>query len=198
MDEQFINECGGCRLVGADVPDVELEVYQNDEIKKIKLGDYKGKWLILFFYPADFTFICPTELEEMADHYESFKKIGAEVISASADTVFAHKAWHDISPAVKKITFPMAADPAGKLSKFLGVYLYDEGITLRGTFIVNPEGKIVSAEVNDNSIGRSAGELLRKLQAAKFVSEHKGQVCPASWKPGDKTLEPGLDLVGKI
>jgi peroxiredoxin (alkyl hydroperoxide reductase subunit C) len=185
-------------LVGSNLPDIEFEVYQDEEIKKVKISDYKGKWLILFFYPADFTFVCPTELEEMADNYEAFKKEGAEIISVSTDTVFVHKAWHDTSDAIKKIKYPMAADPTGNLSRALGVYIEKEGIALRGSFIVNPEGKIVLAEVNDNSIGRNAKELLRKLQAAKFVSEHDGQVCPASWTPGSDTLEPGLDLVGKI
>lgn len=194
------DSCGsfGQTLVGSQIPDMELEAYQDDKIKKVKLRDYKGKWLVVFFYPADFTFVCPTELEELADNYESFKKLGAEILSVSTDTVYVHKAWHDTSPAIKKISFPMLADPTRKLCSALGVHIHNEGVALRGTFIVNPESKIVSMEVNDNSIGRSAGELLRKLQAAKFVSEHKGQVCPASWKPGDDTLEPGLDLVGKI
>ncbi len=203
--------CGGCgdcggdsydsfgqTLVGSQIPNMELEAYQDNKIKKIKLHDYEGKWLVVFFYPSDFTFVCPTELEELADNYESFKKLGAEILSVSTDTVYVHKAWHDTSPAIKKITFPMLADPTRKLCSALGVHIHNEGVALRGTFIVNPEGKIVSMEVNDNSIGRSAKELLRKLQAAKFVSEHKGQVCPASWQPGDETLEPGLDLVGKI
>ena len=203
--------CGGCgdcggdgydsfnqTLVGSQVPNMELEAYQDDKIKKIKLHDYEGKWLVVFFYPSDFTFVCPTELEELADNYESFKKLGAEILSVSTDTVYVHKAWHDTSPAIKKITFPMLADPTRKLCSALGVHIHNEGVALRGTFIVNPEGKIISMEVNDNNIGRSAKELLRKLQAAKFVSEHKGQVCPASWQPGDDTLEPGLDLVGKI
>ncbi len=185
-------------LVGSDLPDFEIETYQNEKIEKVKLSDYKGKWLILFFYPADFTFVCPTELEEMADSYEAFKKEDAEVISVSTDTVFVHKAWHDTSDAIKKISYPMAADPTGALSRMLGVYIEKEGLALRGSFIINPEGKIVLAEVNDNSIGRNAKELLRKLQAARYVSEHDGQVCPASWTPGSDTLEPGLDLVGKI
>jgi len=185
-------------LIGSKLPDIEFETYQDEKIEKVKLSDYEGKWLILFFYPADFTFICPTELEEMADNYEAFKKEDAEVVSVSTDTVFTHKAWHDTSDAIKKIKYPMAADPTGKLSKALGVYIEKEGLALRGSFIVNPKGEIVSAEVNDNSIGRSARELLRKLQAAKYVSEHDGQVCPASWAPGGDTLEPGLDLVGKI
>lgn len=184
--------------INQKIPDFELEIYHNDEIKKIKLSDYLGKWLVLLFYPADFTFICPTELEEAAEHYEEFKKSGTEIMSVSTDTVFSHKAWHDTSPAVGKIKYPMAADPTGKLCKEFGTYIEEEGLSLRGSFIIDPDGALKACEIHDNSIGRSAAEILRKLQAAKFVRENKGQVCPANWKPGDKTLKPGLDLVGKI
>jgi len=201
--------CEPTTMVGMEIPDFELEAYlpaqsearqagHKDDVKKIKLSDFKGKWLILFFYPADFTFVCPTELEDMQDHYEQLKKEGAEVLSVSTDTVYVHKAWHDHSEAIGKITFPMVADPTGKLCKALGVYIHNEGVALRGSFIVDPEGKLVSYEVNDNSIGRNAKELVRKVQAAKFVAEHGGKVCPAKWEPGSDTLEPGLDLVGKI
>ncbi len=185
-------------FVGQKLPDIELDAYHGDEEKKIKFSDYKGKWLILFFYPADFSFVCPTELEEMANNYEKFKELNTEILSISTDTVFVHKAWHDTSDAIKKIEFPMVADPTTKFSQALGVLIEDEGLALRGTFIVNPEGEIVSTEVNDNSIGRNVKELIRKLQAAQFVSKHGDKVCPASWEPGDDTLEPGLDLVGKI
>ncbi len=184
--------------IGQTISDFELEAFQGEQIKKIKLSDYRGKWLVLLFYPADFTFICPTELEEAAERYEEFKKNGAEIISISTDTVFAHKAWHDVSPAVKKIGYPMAADPTGKLCKEFGTYIEEEGLSLRGSFIIDPDGILKACEIHDNSIGRSAAEILRKLQAAKFVRDNKGQVCPASWKPGEKTLKPGLDLVGKI
>lgn len=184
--------------INQKIPDFELEIYHNDEIKKIKLSDYHGKWLVLLFYPADFTFICPTELEEAAEHYEEFKKSGAEIVSVSTDTVFSHKAWHDVSPAVGKIKYPMAADPAGKLCKEFGTYIEEEGLSLRGSFIIDPDGILKACEIHDNSIGRSAAEILRKLQAVKFVRENKGQVCPANWKPGEKTLKPDLDLVGKI
>jgi len=184
--------------IGQKIPDFELEAFHNEEIKKIKLSDYNGKWLVLLFYPADFTFICPTELEEAADRYEEFKKSGAEVLSVSTDTVFVHKAWHDKSQAIKKVKFPMLADPMGKLCRELGTYIEEEGLSLRGSFIIDPDGILKSFEIHDNSIGRSAEEILRKLQAAKFVREHKGQVCPANWKPGKETLKPGLDLVGKI
>ena len=185
-------------LIGKKLPDLELEAYHQDKIKKIKFSDYKGKWLILIFYPADFTFICPTELEEMAEYYQRFKKLGAEVFSVSTDTVFVHKAWHDNSPAIKKVKFPMIADPAGNLCKELGTYIPEQGLSLRASFIVDPQGVIRAYEMHDNSIGRSAEEIFRKFQALKFISQHKGLVCPASWKPGKKTLKPGLDLVGKI
>lgn len=185
-------------LIGQQVPDMELEALVDNEVKKIKLSDYKGKWMVLVFYPADFTFVCPTELEELAGLYEQFQAEGAEVLSVSTDTVFVHKAWHDNSAAIGKIKYPMVADPTGKLCRHLGTYIFEEGLSLRGSFIVDPDGVIKTVEINDNSIGRSAHELLRKLQAAKFVHEHGDQVCPASWKPGSDTLQPGLDLVGKI
>ncbi len=184
--------------VGFEIPDFEVEAFHENDVKKIKLSDYRDKWLILFFYPADFTFVCPTELEEMADNYDEFKKSDAEILSVSTDTVFAHKAWKDVSPAIKKINFPMVADPTGKVSRAFGTYIEDEGLALRGSFIIDPDGILRGSEINDNNIGRSAKELLRKLQAAKFVREHGGNVCPANWHPGDDTLEPGLDLVGKI
>ena len=180
------------------IPDFELQAYQNEEIKKIKLSDYRDKWLVLVFYPADFTFVCPTELSELADHYNEFQALGAEVMSVSTDTVFVHKAWHDQSPVIKKIKFPMLADPTGNLCRAFGTYIESEGLSLRGTFIVDPDGVLKALEINDNSIGRSARELVRKLQATKYVREHNGEVCPASWEPGKDTLHPGLDLVGKI
>ncbi len=180
------------------VPDVELEAFHSGKIKKIKLSDYKGKWIILLFYPADFTFVCPTELEEAAKYYSEFKKLGAEILSVSTDTAFVHKAWHDNSPSIKKIKFPMVADPTGKLCQEFGTYIEKEGLSLRGTFIIDPDGQLKAFEMHNNSIGRSVKEILRKLQAAKFVREHKGLVCPASWEPGKRTLKPGLKLVGKI
>jgi len=180
------------------VPDIEMQAFQDDEIKKIKLSNYKGKWLAVVFYPADFTFVCPTELGELADRYEEFKKTGAEILSVSTDTVYTHKAWHDSSPTIKKIKYPMAADPSGKMSREFGVYIEDEGVALRGSFVIDPDGRLKAFEIHDNNIGRSAKELLRKIQAAKFVRESKGEVCPASWEPGKETLKPGLQLVGKI
>ena len=189
--------------IGDALPELVLPAYHptKDEEVSIRITDYKGKWKIFFFYPADFTFVCPTELEEMAENYDAFQKEGAEVFSVSTDTVFVHKAWHDHSEAIKKIKYPMVADPAGALCKLFGVYITvggDAGLALRGTFIVDPEGVLRTIEINDNSIGRSAKETLRKLRAAKFVAEHGGNVCPASWEPGGETLKPGMDLVGKI
>lgn len=184
--------------IGKQITDFELEAYFEDKIQKIKLSNYKNKWLVLFFYPADFTFVCPTELEDMANHYEKFQSINTEILSISTDTVFVHKAWHNNSPAIRKIKFPMVADPTGKLCHEFGTYIENEGLSLRGTYIIDPDGVLKAFEVHDNSIGRSAAEILRKLQAAQYVLEHGGEVCPANWKPGDKTLKPGLDLVGKI
>ena len=185
--------------VGDMVPEeLDFEVYHKDEIHRMSFKDLRGKWTVLFFYPADFTFVCPTELEDMAKNYEAFQKENAEIVSVSTDTPFVHKAWHDESPAIKTINYPMAADPAHVLSDLFGVLIEEEGVALRGTFIVDPEGVIKGVEINDNSIGRAAKETLRKLKAAKYVNEHPGNVCPANWDEGENTLKPGLDLVGKI
>jgi peroxiredoxin (alkyl hydroperoxide reductase subunit C) len=184
--------------IGHVIPDFELEAFQKEEVKTLRLSDYKGKWLVLFFYPADFTFVCPTELEEMANLYPQFQKANAEVLSVSTDTVFVHKAWHDTSKAIGKIAFPMVADPSGNLSREFGAYIEGVGLSLRGSFVIDPDGVLKAFEIHDNSIGRSAAELLRKLQAATFVRENGGEVCPANWTPGKATLTPGLDLVGKI
>jgi len=178
----------------------EVEIFFDKGSKK-ESKYTKGKWLIFLFYPADFTFICPTELEETAELYKEIAKEGAEVFSVSTDTVFVHKAWHDNSPAIKKVTFPMLADPTGAISKLFGTYIEtgnDAGLSLRGTFLIDPDGKLKTIEIHDNSVGRSATELLRKLHAAKFTRSNKGLVCPANWSPGKKTLKPGMDLVGKI
>ena len=184
--------------IGQKIEDLEFEYYQNLDIKKQRFSDFNGKWLVLLFYPADFTFICPTELEDAARRYEAFKKEGAEIFSISTDTIYVHKAWHDQSAAVSKIRYPMIADPAAKMCRYFGTYSDDIGTSLRGTFIIDPDRILKSLEIHDNSIGRSAEEILRKLQAAVFVHGHEGEVCPANWHPGDKTLKPGLDLVGKI
>ncbi|MEK6899697.1 MAG: redoxin domain-containing protein [Nanoarchaeota archaeon] len=184
--------------INRPAPKFEAKAFQDDQIKTVKLDSYKGKWVALVFYPADFTFICPTELGELADHYEELQKLNVEVLSISTDTVFVHKAWHDNSETIKKIKFPMVADPNGQICRDYGTYIAEEGLSLRGTFIVDPDGILKAFELHDNSIGRSAKELIRKIKAAQFVREHGGEVCPASWEPGKATLKPGLHLVGKI
>lgn len=184
--------------INEPAPEFHEDAYYKDEIKKIKLSSYRGKWVVLFFYPGDFTFVCPTELAQLAAYHDTFKKMNTEIISVSRDTAFVHKAWHDNSPMIKTINFPMLADPTAKVCKDYGTYIEEEGLSFRATFIINPEGIIKSFEINDNSIGRSIDELIRKLQAAQYVSEHKGEVCPMNWKPGSKTLKPGVDLVGKL
>lgn len=185
-------------LINSKVPDFKAQAYQNNAFRTVTQNDLKGKWSIFFFYPADFTFVCPTELGDMADKYPEFQKMGVEVYSVSTDTHFSHKAWHDTSETIKKITYPMLADPTGALSRALGVYIEEEGLAYRGTFVMDPEGKIKIIEMHDNGIGRNAEELLRKVQAAQFVASHPNEVCPAKWRPGEQTLKPGLNLIGKI
>lgn len=184
--------------INTPVPHIEMDCYHKEKIIKHNPADMAGKWVVYFFYPADFTFVCPTELQEMAKLYSEFKESNAEVVSVSTDTVFVHKAWHDHSPAIKEVQFPMAADPTGKFCRALGTYIEAEGLSYRASFIIDPDGIIKAYEIHDNTIGRSADELLRKLKAAQFVREHGGEVCPANWKPGANTLKPGLNLVGKI
>ncbi len=188
--------------INSTVPDFEAEVYHDGAIKKVKLSKYKGKWVVLVFYPADFTYVCPTELEDTQSLYKDFKKAGAEVISVSTDTAFSHKAWHDTSPAIGKVEYPMMADPTGKISKMFGVYIEeggDAGLALRGTFIIDPAGILKTIEIHNNDVGRDASETLRKLEAAKFVYEHPGgNVCPAGWEPGKKAMKKDIKLVGKI
>ncbi len=185
-------------LINTRIPEFKVQAYHQDKFKEVTHNDLMGKWSIFFFYPADFTFVCPTELGDMADRYAEFQKMGVEVYSVSTDTHFVHKAWHDASETIRKIQFPMLADPTGMLSRAFGVHIESDGLAYRGTFLVDPEGKIKIAEVHDNGIGRNADEMLRKVQAAQFVATHPGEVCPAKWRPGDKTLKPGLNLVGKI
>ncbi len=185
-------------IINSKMPEFKVQAYHNDAFKTVSHNDLQGKWSVLFFYPADFTFVCPTELGDMADKYEAFQKMGVEVYSVSTDTHFVHKAWHDASETIRKIKYPMLADPTGVLSRAFGVYIDDAGLAYRGTFVVDPEGRVKIAEMQDNGIGRNADELLRKVQAAQFVSTHSGEVCPAKWKPGEKTLKPGINLVGKI
>lgn len=185
-------------LINKQVSDFKVTGYQNGEFKDVTLDSIKGQWSVFVFYPADFTFVCPTELGDLADHYEQFKEIGCEVYSVSTDTHFVHKAWADASETIAKINYTMLGDPTGKLARDFEVMIEEEGLALRGSFVINPEGVIKSYEVNDLGIGRTAAELLRKVQAAQFVAEHGDQVCPAKWQPGEETLVPSLDLVGKL
>lgn len=185
-------------IINREIPQFAVDAFVDGDFKTVTDADLKGKWSILFFYPADFTFVCPTELVDMAENYEKFKELGAEVYSVSTDSKFTHKAWHDASDSIKKVKFPMLADKTGVLSEYFGVLNPADFMSYRGTFVIDPEGKIKIAEVQDNGIGRNAEELLRKLEAAQFVAEHGDQVCPARWKPGKETLKPGIELVGKI
>lgn len=185
-------------LINKKVSDFKVQAYHNGDFKELTLDSIKGKWSVFFFYPADFTFVCPTELGDLADHYEEFKAMNTEIYSVSTDTHFVHKAWADATETIAKIQYPMIADPTGKVTRDFGVMIEEDGLALRGTFIVNPEGEIKAYEVHDLGIGRNAEELVRKVQAAQFVAEHGDQVCPAKWVPGAETLTPSLDLIGKL
>ena len=185
-------------LINTQVVPFKVQAYHNGKFVEVTDATVKGKWSVFFFYPADFTFVCPTELGDMADLYAQFQKLGVEVYSVSTDTHFTHKAWHDASDTIKKIAYPMIGDPTGAITRGFDVMIEEEGLALRGTFVVNPEGEIKVAEIHDLGIGRDASELLRKVKAAQYVASHPGEVCPAKWKEGEATLAPSLDLVGKI
>jgi peroxiredoxin (alkyl hydroperoxide reductase subunit C) len=172
--------------------------FQAGEFIEVSEEDIRGKWAVFFFYPADFTFVCPTELGDLADHYEEFQKRGVEIYSVSTDTHFTHKAWHDTSETIGKIQYAMIGDPTGTLTRNFGVMREDQGLADRGTFVVDPDGVIQALEITAEGIGRDAAELLRKVKAAQYVREHPGEVCPAAWKEGEATLAPSLNLVGKI
>ncbi|MGV8893844.1 MAG: alkyl hydroperoxide reductase subunit C [Burkholderiaceae bacterium] len=185
-------------LINTEVKPFKATAFHNGKFVPVSNEDLKGKWSVFVFYPADFTFVCPTELGDLADNYAEFQKMGVEIYSVSTDTHFTHKAWHDTSDTIAKITYPMLADPTLALSRNFEVLIEEEGLALRGTFVVNPEGLIKVLEVHDNGIGRDAKELLRKVQAAQYVAAHPNEVCPAKWTPGAATLTPSLDLIGKI
>lgn len=185
-------------LIGHKIENVKAPYYLDKAFGEVTTSDLEGKWSVFFFYPGDFTFVCPTELEDLANYYEKFKKLNCEIYSVSTDSEFTHKAWHDTSEAVGKVNYPMVADRNLQLSKEFGVLMEEEGQALRGTFIINPRREIVAYEIHSPGIGRSAKELLRKVEASQFVHEHGDKVCPANWEPGDETLTPGIDLVGKI
>ena len=185
-------------LINTTVKPFKATAFHDGKFVDLTEASLKGKWSVFVFYPADFTFVCPTELEDLADHYAEFKKLGVEIYGVSTDTHFAHKAWHDTSESIKKVQYPLIGDPTTVLSRNFEVLIEEEGLALRGTFVINPEGQIKVLEVHDNGIGRDASELLRKVKAAQYVASHPGEVCPAKWTEGAETLKPSLDLVGKI
>lgn len=185
-------------LLQHELTDFKVNAFQNNEFHEVTKDDVLGHWSLFFFYPADFTFVCPTELEDLADNYEAFKAAGAEVYAVSCDSEFVHKEWHDSSDRIGKVAYPMLADPAHELAKNFKVLIKGSGVAERGAFIVDPEGKIQVYEITASGIGRNAAELLRLLKAAQFVAEHGDQVCPAKWQPGAQTLHPGIDLVGQL
>ena len=185
-------------FIGHEIDDFKVNAYQDGKTKEVTKNDVLGKWSIFFFYPADFSFVCPTELEALQDKYDDFKKADADIYSVSEDTEFVHKAWAEASEKIGKIKYNMLADPAGKLARMFDVLDEDAGQAYRGVFIVDPDGKIQSYTINNMGIGRSAGEILRTLEAAQFVRERGGRVCPANWKPGQDSIKPSLDLVGKL
>ncbi|MEY4563259.1 MAG: hypothetical protein RLZZ618_2536 [Pseudomonadota bacterium] len=185
-------------LINTQVKPFSAIALHNGNFVPVTQETFKGKWSVVVFYPADFTFVCPTELEDLADNYAAFQKLGVEIYGVSTDTHFAHKAWHDTSDAIKKVKYPLVGDPTGALTRNFDVMIEEEGLALRGTFVINPEGQIKLCEIHDNGIGRDATELLRKVKAAQYVASHPGEVCPAKWTEGAKTLTPSLDLVGKI
>jgi peroxiredoxin (alkyl hydroperoxide reductase subunit C) len=185
-------------IINSTVPAFTVQAYHEDTFKTVSNADIAGKWAVFFFYPADFSFVCPTELADLAEKYGALQELGVEVYGVSTDTHFVHKAWHDASETIRKVTYPLLADPTGTLTRGFGVHIEEEGLAYRGTFVVAPDGRIKIAEIHDNGIGRNADELLRKIQAAQYIAKNPGEVCPAKWKPGAATLKPGLDLVGKI
>ncbi len=188
--------------VGEKVPDFTLDIYdpKKRDFGTVRLSDLlkKKRWVVLVFYPADFTFVCPTELRDVAERYESLKKLDAEVISVSTDNKHVHLAWRDAEKEIDNVEYPMGADPTGNLSRLLGVYDERTGLALRGTFIISPDGVLVASEVNFYNVGRSAEELLRKMEANRYLADHPGEACPANWTKGAKTLKPSAKLVGKV
>lgn len=185
-------------ILRTEVLPFKATAFKDGDFINISEADLRGKWSVVFFYPADFTFVCPTELEDLAEHYEEFQKRGVEIYSVSTDTHFTHMAWHGSSPAVGKVRFPMVGDPTGAICRNFGVMIEEAGLAERGTFVINPEGKIVACEIHDGGIGRDAAELLRKVEAAQYVAANPGEVCPARWRPGAQTLKPSAELVGKL
>ncbi|GAB3460547.1 alkyl hydroperoxide reductase subunit C [Massilia terrae] len=185
-------------LINTQIKPFKATAYHNGKFVDLSEENFKGTWSVIMFYPADFTFVCPTELEDLASLQAEFDKIGVKLYGASTDTHFSHKAWHDTSDAIKKVNYALIGDPTGTLTRNFGVMIEEEGLALRGTFVIDPSGTIKVMEVHDLGIGRDASELLRKVKAAQYVASHPGEVCPAKWTEGAETLKPSLDLVGKI
>ena len=185
-------------LINTEIKPFKATAFHNGKFVPVTHESFKGRWSVLVFYPADFTFVCPTELGDLADHEDEFTRLGVQIYGASTDTHFAHKAWHDTSDTIAKVRYPLIGDPTGTLARNFGVMIEDEGLALRGTFVIDPNGLIKIVEIHDNGIGRDATELLRKVKAAQYVASHPGEVCPAKWTPGAHTLSPSLDLVGRI
>jgi peroxiredoxin (alkyl hydroperoxide reductase subunit C) len=185
-------------LINTPIKPFKAQAFKAGKFIEVTDESVKGKWSVFFFYPADFTFVCPTELEDLADNYAEFQKLGVEIYGVSTDTHFAHKAWHDTSPAIGKINYALVGDPTATLSRNFDVLIEEAGLADRGTFVVDPNGVIQIVEVNAGGVGRDAKELLRKVKAVQYVASHPGEVCPAKWQEGEKTLAPSLDLVGKI
>ena len=185
-------------LINTEIKPFKATAYHDGEFVEVTEAAVKGKWSVFFFYPADFTFVCPTELGDLADHYAEFQKMGVEIYGVSTDTHFTHKAWHDSSETIGKVRYPLVGDPTHAISRNFEVLIEGAGLADRGTFVVDPQGRIQIVEITAGGIGRDASELLRKVKAAQYVAAHPGEVCPAKWKEGEKTLAPSLDLVGKI
>ncbi|MFT4182876.1 MAG: alkyl hydroperoxide reductase subunit C [Rhizobium sp.] len=176
----------------------KAQAFKQGKFIEVTEADIAGKWAVFFFYPADFTFVCPTELGDVADNYAELQRLGVEIFSVSTDTHFTHKAWHDSSETIGKIQYAMIGDPTGTITRNFDVMREAEGLADRGTFVVDPDGVVQAVEITAEGIGRNAADLLRRIKAAQYVRAHPGEVCPAKWEEGEKTLAPSLHLVGKI
>mgnify|MGYP000902551265 FL=1 len=185
-------------LINTEVKPFKATAFQQGEFIDVTDDDLRGRWSVVFFYPADFTFVCPTELGDLADNYAEFRELGVEIYGVSTDSHFTHKAWHDTSDTISKIEFPLVGDPTGVITRNFDVMIEEDGMADRGTFVIDPDGKIQLVEINAGGIGRNAVELLRKVRAAQYVGAHPNEMCPAKWEEVDDTLAPSLDLVGKI
>jgi len=185
-------------IINSEIQPFNATAFKNGEFVEVSEADVKGKWAVFFFYPADFTFVCPTELGDVADKYEELQKLGVEVFSVSTDTHFTHKAWHGSSDTIGKINYYMVGDQTGTITNNFGVMREGQGLADRATFLIDPDGIIQSVEISAEGVGRDADYLMDKVKAAQYVRKNPGEVCPAKWKEGEATLKPSLDLVGKI